>query len=156
MDNPSNPNLPRPVDVTRIVAEVREELQKQSPDPADAPHAQEDRDILALAVRRHLENQEVLGRASVESPSAPVTPAADEHHADIDAADEDADFERNREQLFHPPQREQPGRMKTAAMLVTLLLVLLLGYATWVSGLLDPLLPASLQSSQGFSGQTID
>jgi hypothetical protein len=153
MDNASLPDPAQPVDVTRIVAEVREQLQQHDPGPE--PQAQEDRDILALAVRRHLENQEVLGRASVESPAA-LPAAMDARPADINASGEDAEFERNREQLFHPPLRENPSRVKAAAMLVIILLILLVGYAAYVSGLFNPLLPASLQSPQEFSGQAVD
>ena len=144
---------PQPVDVTRIVDEVREEfahrepLRKESATPLEGNAADEDKALLAMAVQRHLQNQEVLARPQVVSHASPNT------SADLDAElpglatriTQGEDFEHNREQLFHPPVQSSGGRLKLVAAVITVALIVLVLYAGYVNGLFNTMLPETMQ-----------
>jgi hypothetical protein len=147
------PSLPKPVDVTRIVDEVREEFSQREPVrdthamPLEGSAADEDKALLALAVQRHLENQEVLARPQVASHGA--TQSASDLDAELPGLatriTQGEDFEHNREQLYHPPMQASGGRLKIIATVITVALVVMVLYAAYVNGLFNPVLPDTMQ-----------
>ena len=139
-----------PVDITRIVAEVREEIQQRIPpgeraQPLGGSAGDADKALLALAVQRHLENQEVLGRSQIASPAAAPSSASPDQDALPPRHEQGEDFEHNREQLYHPPVQTISGRLKSLATVLTIALLLMVLYTGYVNGLFNSVLPETLQ-----------
>lgn len=149
----ATPSQPQPVDVTRIVDEVREEfglrdpLRDMPPTPLEGSAADEDKALLAMAVQRHLQNQEVLARPRVASPAASNSPADPDSEMPGLATriTQGEDFEHNREQLYHPPLQASGSRLKLVAAVITAALIVLVLYAGYVNGLFNPVLPETMQ-----------
>ena len=151
-----NPTQPVAVDVRTIVAEVHREFGFAPPadtlDPSDIDVA-----TLVRLVRNNMpELPDTLPPptglpASVNADvgsgeSRPFIRSDSDATAGAAANSETPDeFEKNREQLYHPPAPKKRTSASLLALLLTALIAAMLVYVAWTNNLLDPFLPETLR-----------
>ncbi|MBI5648515.1 MAG: hypothetical protein HY962_16415 [Ignavibacteriae bacterium] len=132
------------VDVSRLIAEVHREMGFDPPGDTLEPGAI---DVAALirVVRNNLPElpddgasdtgtSRLLRSLATESRASATGLGSDGPFVEAESA---GDFERNREQLFHPPEQKHRQRKSAASILAMLFLVILIVAVAWFAGFFD-------------------
>jgi hypothetical protein len=132
-------NSSGPIDVSLIFDEVREEFGLETPELLSTSTEP----AIPAASKAHVPSPELTADAvDIDVMEHP------ELEPEIIEDESELLFNRNREQLFHPPLTEPKRQLNRAAIIVTVIMAAILVYLFYVGGLFDGLLPQNMQYRQ--------